>query len=92
MYRVVLTCSGVPEHAGPAAATDITEEFTHRPWQENAKCTWDGLVLRLQADNDFDGNGTALTEEFSDAIAACVAEGFDGSITVESVTVIPGPN
>lgn len=90
MYRVVLACSGVPKHVGAAAAVDITEEFTHRPWQEKARCTWDGLVLRLQADNDFDENGAALIDEFSDAIATCIADGFDGSITVESVTVLPG--
>ena len=89
MYRVVLTCSGVPEHCGAAAAIDITEEFTHRPWQENARCTWDGIFLRLHAENDFDQDGAALTDEFSDAIAACIAEPFDGSITVESVTAIP---
>ena len=90
MYRVILKCSGVPEHTGAAAAIGITEEFTHRPWQRNARCTWDGVVLRLQADNDLDDNGAALTDEFSDAISACIAEGFDGNITVESVTVVPG--
>jgi len=65
---------------------DITEEFTHRPWHQNVQCSWDGSRLTLQADNDFDADGSALADEFSDAIAACIAEGFDGSITVDSVT------
>jgi len=44
----------------------------------------------LQADNDYDTDGSALTDEFSDAIAACIVEGFNGSITVESVTALAG--
>ena len=45
---------------------------------------------RRQADNDYDKDGAALTDEFSDAIAACIAESFDGSIRVESVTALAG--
>jgi hypothetical protein len=90
MYRVKLACSGVPEHVGAAAACDIAEEFTHRPWHQNVQCSWDGSRLLLQADNDYDSDGSALTDEFSDAIAACIVEGFNGSITVESVTALAG--
>ena len=87
-YRVVLVCTGVPANAGAQAALDITEEFTHRPWHHNAVCRWDGHVLILQAENDFDPNGVALTDEFSDAISANISGGFDGDIRVQSTESI----
>ena len=90
MYRVILACSEVPEHVGAAAARDIIEEFVPRPWHQNVQCTWDGSRLLLQADNDYDTDGSALRDEFSDAIAACIAEGFNGSITVVSVAARAG--
>jgi hypothetical protein len=89
MYQIVLVCLGVPPDAGPSAATDIADEFTHRPWHENVTCTWDGSRLILQAENDFDSTGAALSDEFSDAIAACIAVGFDGSILLDSITSVP---
>jgi hypothetical protein len=88
MYRIVLACKGVPTDVGAVAARDITEEFTHRPWHKNARCEWDGTRLVLQADNDSDSNGLALMDEFSDAIAACIAAGFDGGIDVVSISAI----
>ncbi len=87
MYRIVLACKGVPTDVGAVAAHDITEEFTHRPWHKNARCEWDGSQLILQADNEVDSNGLALRDEFSDAIAACIADGLDGGIDI--VSVIP---
>ena len=88
MYRIVLACKGVPTDVGAVAARDITEEFTHRPWHKNARCEWDGTRLVLQADNDSDSNGLALMDEFSDAIAACIADGFDGGIDFVSFSAI----
>jgi len=88
MYRIVLVCEDVPKDAGEAAARDITEEFTHRPWHVNATCTWDGSRLVLRADNDFDSDGLALRDEFSDAISAYIGKGFDGDLEVLSVTEI----
>lgn len=85
MYRIVLACKGVPADVGAVAARDITEEFTHRPWHKNVRCEWDGSRLVLQADNDFDSDGLALLDEFSDAIAATIKDGFGGSIDVVSV-------
>jgi hypothetical protein len=78
-------CDGVPERLGALAAKDITEEFLSRPWHQNAICSWDGLLLFLTAENDFDEDGKALTDEFSDAISACVSEGFDGDIKLMSI-------
>jgi hypothetical protein len=87
MYRIVLSCSGVPESVGPEAATDITMEFAeHRPWHQNVLCSWDGKRLRLQADGESEVSSAALSDEFSDALSAYVAEPFDGSINVESIT------
>jgi len=85
----VLACTGVPAVAGAVGARDISEEFTHRSRHENATCTWDGSRLILQAENDFDSDGLALRDEFSDAISACIAEPFDGDINVVSITVLP---
>lgn len=79
----------MPADVGAVAARDITEEFTHRPWQRNVRCEWDWSRLILQADNDFDSNGLALLDEFSDAISAFVADGFDAGIDVVSVSHSP---
>ncbi len=85
MYRIVLAYSGVRAENAGAAARDIEEEFTHRLWHQNVRCDWDGSRLLLHAENDFDPNGRALMDEFSDAISACIKEGFDGNIEVVSI-------
>jgi hypothetical protein len=86
MYRITLVCNGVPAHAGAVAARDITEEFTHRPRHKNVSCVCDGSKLILQADNDFDRKGLALLDEFSDAVSACIKDGFDGDVKVLSIS------
>lgn len=90
MYRIVLACSGVRAENAGAAARDIAEEFSRRRWHHNVRCDWDGSRLLLQAENDFDSNGRALMDEFSDAISACIKEGFDGDIEVVSITPLEG--
>jgi hypothetical protein len=50
---------------------------------------WDGSQLILQADNDFDSTSLALLDEFSDAISACIEDGFDGGIDIVSVSPLP---
>ena len=89
MYRIVLACRNVPAHTGAAAARDITEEFMHRPWHQSVSCKWDGSKLILQADSDFDSNGMALLDEFSDAISTCIEDAFDGGIDIVSVSPLP---
>ena len=86
MFKLVLSCTGVPERVGPQAAVDITEEFTHRSWHKHVVCSWDVSSLVLEAENDFDSDGLALLDEFSDAISACISDGFDGKITILSVS------
>lgn len=84
-YRVELVCDGVPPDAGGQAAIDIKDEFGQRPSHANVKCEWNGTALFLTAENDYDSEGRTLMDEFSDAIAACIVDGFDGSIRVVSV-------
>ena len=86
MYKIVMFCRGVPEQLGPQAALDITEEFKFRTWHERALCLWDGFLLKLQVENDFDDNGLATQGEFSDAISACVSGDFAGDIVIEQIS------
>ncbi len=86
MFHVVLECEGISIPAGSQAAVDIAEEFTRRPWHHNVTCTWDGRVLRLEADNAYDERGLALLDGFSDAIAACIKDAGDGDLRVVAVT------
>lgn len=83
MYRVTLACEAVPTSAGPTAAKDIQKEFSeHRPHHQNVVCTYTNGELVLTAENDFDPNGLALMDEFSDCISAHITELFDGQIRV----------
>jgi hypothetical protein len=88
MFRIMLACKGVPARAGATAAHDIAKEFAQRPHHKNVSCEWNGAQLMLQADNDFDENGLALLDEFSDAISACISEPFDGDIEILSVSAL----
>jgi hypothetical protein len=86
MYKIKLACEGVPQKVGPAAALDITREFAFRPWQTYAHCSWDGSLLLLELENDYDENGLASQDEFSDAISACIVESFDGDVRIVSIS------
>ena len=85
--QITLVCTGVPPNIGANLAIDVVEEFTHRPWHQNVTCQWDGVNLILCAENDWDDNGKALLDEFSDAICANV-DGFDGDISIRSITAL----
>ena len=85
-YRIVLACDGIPADRGPEAVADVAEEFTHRPWHEKIECTWSDGSLLLSAENDYDPQGLALMDEFSDAISACTAADFGYSIRLVSAT------
>ena len=88
MYRIILTCEGVPTGEGAQAAADITSEFQERrTWHENTLCSWDGFNLILKLENDYDENGLAAQDEFSDCISAYITQGVDGDIRVQSVVV-----
>ena len=89
MYQITLACEGVPPELGPAAAIDITEEFTHRQWHQNVRCEWDRTRLLLYAENDWDGGAKALIDEFSDAISACIQGGFESGIKIVAIDNAP---
>lgn len=85
MYRIALTCAGLTDAEGTAAVADILEEFTHRPWHTDLECSWSSGLLSLRASNDYDPEGQALLDEFSDAIHACV--NYSGSIRLEVASI-----
>jgi hypothetical protein len=87
-YRLVLECDGVPSDPGAQGAVDITKGFAKRRWHRNARCNWDGKSLSLTVENDFDPDGRALMDEFSDEISACIRGGFGGDLRIVSVTEI----
>jgi hypothetical protein len=87
-YRAVLRCDDLPSAAGPKAAQNITANFAKRNWHSSAVCNWNGTSLTLVVENDFDRDGRATLDEFSDEISACVSDGFDGDLRVLSVTEI----
>lgn len=71
-YHATLTCAGLTEAEAASAPADIEAEFRNRPRHENVRCPWDGCLLWLEAENDYDDDGTALLDEFSDVVVACV--------------------
>jgi hypothetical protein len=88
-YHAVLQCHGIPPALGAEGAKSITANFAKRTWHKNATCRWDGNYLTLSVENDFDRDGRAVMDEFSDEISACIPGGFDGDIRVISVTEVP---
>jgi len=82
IYRITLSCSGIPPEQAQVGAADIEKEFKHRPWQKNVSCTWDGKNILIAAENMADSDGLALMDEFSDAISACIDGQFDSEISV----------
>lgn len=85
MFRIRVTCQGLTHDEGASAPADILEEFTHRHWHTNVQVEWDGKVLWLEADNDYDADGMALLDEFSDAAVACISAKGTISFAVQSV-------
>jgi len=81
MFRITLSCENVPTSAGQAAASDIQKEFAdHRHHHKNVVCNFINNRLVLTAENDFDPDGLAQMDEFSDCISAYIEEPFDGEI------------
>ena len=85
MFEIVVSCSGLSEATGRVADTDIANEFVERPWHIDVRCWWEGDLLLLCARNDYDTNGQALADEFSDAVCACTP--IEGEIGIHVVTV-----
>lgn len=46
------------------------------------------VALILHAENDYDKDGKALMDEFSDSLCAYISEPFDGDIEIRSIEVV----
>jgi hypothetical protein len=89
MYRIVLEFSGVLEDEGETAAQDITRHFAEfRQHHQNVSCVYKDRALTLTAYNDFDPEGLALLDEFSDCICAFTSNTVDGTLVVKSASRI----
>ncbi len=86
-YHITLICSGLTDAEAAGAPAAIEAEFGHRPWHQHVACRWDGRLLWLEAENDYDSTGQALLDEFGDAVIACV--NASGTIHFEIVSVRP---
>lgn len=89
MFRVALTCDGIPAGEGSQAATDIQNEFTSSrgPRYTNATCVFEDGTLVLGCDNDgWDKDGLNLIDVFSDCLSAYVCTPFNGDLKLVSVT------
>jgi len=84
-YRIRLRCAGLRENEVSVAPKDILEGFSHRPWHKNVSSHWDGTYLWLEAENDYDPDGRALWDEFSDEVTANV--NWTGPINISIVSV-----
>ena len=88
MFRVSVSCEGIVQADWPDAVSDVKQEFASRRWHQIVECRWEGVRLILVADNDYDTDGEALADEFSDTVAA-YAPGTPGyRVTIQSVTVV----
>lgn len=89
MYRIVLQYTGVSEDEGETAARDIAKEFADsRRHHQNVSCVYKDGTLTLTADNDYDPDGLALLDEFSDCISAYTSDTVDGTLVIKSATRI----
>jgi hypothetical protein len=93
MFKITVSCRGISEQSALAGLTDITDEFANRPWHQNISCRWENDCIILEAQNDFDAEGKALLDEFSDAVCACMPiEQMPISFSIESVHEVSGSN
>jgi len=85
MFRITVLCDGIAQEEWPEAISDVREEFRSRQWHHIVDVWWSGQRLLLTIENDYDANGQALADEFSDTVAAC-APGTPGySVRIVSV-------
>jgi hypothetical protein len=73
MFKVTIRAGGIGSDIGTQAAQDIENEFRdHRQWHEHVTCSFTDRTLTLVALNDFDRDGRALSDEFSDCLCAFI--------------------
>jgi hypothetical protein len=73
MFKVTILAGGISPEFGAGAAQYIENEFRERrPWHQQVTCSFSGGTLTLVALNDFDRDGRALSDEFSDCLCAYI--------------------
>jgi hypothetical protein len=82
-YRAVIECESARDRdSGEEAARDIAQEFAeYRKHHKNVSCSFANGKFTLTAENDFDAQGLALMDEFSDCLSAYTS-GEHGKFTV----------
>jgi hypothetical protein len=90
VYRIVLTCDGVPPSCGKEAAQGITYMFADLGEQYmSAKCEWNGSELVLRAESEWDEDGGLTADFFFKSVLACARElAPEGGVSIESVEQI----
>ena len=90
MFRVTVKFERIARDVWPKALEDVRTEFRDRPWHRIVDVRWAGNTLLVIAENDYDSDGEALANEFSDTVAA-YAPGSPGyRVDVVSVEVVGG--
>lgn len=96
MFCITVSCDGIPPAEWPEAISDVREEFRSRQWYQIIDICWLGQTLLLTVENDYDANGEALADEFSDTIAAYAPGTPSYSVRIVSIatgiTRREGPN
>ena len=85
MFRVSVACEGIPPHGWPDALADVEGEFSKRTWHHIVHCGWEGSALILVVENNYDNDGAAVADEFSDTVAAYAPRTSEYQVRVLSV-------
>lgn len=94
MYRVIIVCPGIADPFGVKAAADIETHFaSDRRHYQNVRCSFATGDLSLTAESDFDKDGLALQDEFSDCISAFLPNSAfspddGGELYIKSVEIL----
>ena len=88
MYRITVICERIPSASWPDALEDVRNEFKCRPWHCVQDVHWSQDTLFLVAVNDYDEDGEALADEFSDIVAANAPGALGYRVSVISVELL----
>jgi len=90
MYRITVACLGISPDDWPDAISDVNSEFADRLHHRIMSVNWLGADLVVVAENDYDSDGEAFADEYSDTVAA-YAPGTPG-YSIRIVSVVPVEN
>lgn len=91
MFRITVSCDGIPPEQWREAINDVREKFRNRQWHHIVDIRWSGQTLLLTVENDYDPTGEAVADEFSDTIAAYAPGTLGYSVSIVSATKHYGP-